>query len=259
MAMRFAYKGIDVYYKVSGEGETIVLLHGFLETSAMWHYLVGEFKHTHQVITIDLPGHGQTGCIGYVHSMEEMAQMVMYLLEHLSVQKAKFIGHSMGGYVALAITHKNPTLVSGLCLMNSTFLEDSDERKVLRQRSIEMAKTNYENLVRLSFSNLFAPESRTTFKHQFEEALELALQTPVQGYIAAQSGMQLRKNHLQSFLEVKGPKAIIIGKKDTIVDGAFLKSSVMKTDVSICELSGGHMSHIENMYDLTYFLLQFIQ
>ena len=259
MAMRFVYKGLDVYYEVYGEGETVVLLHGFLETSAMWHYLVGEFKHTHQVITVDLPGHGQTGCIGYVHSMEEMAQMVMHLLKHLLVGKAKFIGHSMGGYVALALSHMNPALVSGLCLMNSTFQEDSNERKELRQRSIEMAKTNYENLVRLSFSNLFAPESRTSFKHQFEEALEMALQTPVQGYIAAQRGMLLRKNNLQSFLDVQGPKAIIIGKKDTIVDGTFLKSSVQNTDVSVCELSGGHMSHIENMYDLTYFLLQFIQ
>ncbi len=259
MAMRFAYKGIKAYYEEFGEGEAIVLLHGFLETSTMWHYLVGEFKHTHRVITIDLPGHGKTGCLGYVHSMEEMAQLVMHLLQHLSVSTAKFIGHSMGGYVALAIAHMKPSFVSGLCLMNSTFQEDSEERKELRQRSIEMAKTNYENLVRLSFSNLFAPESRTTFKNQFEDALEVALQTPVQGYIAAQNGMQLRKNHLESFLKVQGPKALIIGSKDTIVDGEFLKSTVQDADVSVCELSGGHMSHIENMYDLTYFLLHFIQ
>ena len=257
--MLFKYKGIEVSYDLNGNGDSLVLLHGFLETSSMWNGLVGEFKSTHQVVTLDLMGHGKTGCLGYVHSMTDMALMVVALLDHLTIKSAKFIGHSMGGYVALALNEVRPDMVKGLCLMNSTYRDDSDERKALRARAIEMAKSNYENLVRMSFANLFAPASRITYKTAFESALKVALSTPVQGYIAAMEGMRIRPERQTSFLNVMGPKALVIGKKDTIVDGKLLKSSLEFTDVEVCELSEGHMSHIENMYDLTYFLLRFIQ
>ncbi|MEM1003627.1 MAG: alpha/beta fold hydrolase, partial [Bacteroidota bacterium] len=112
--MIYQYQGIQVYYEVIGQGESLVLLHGFLESTKMWQPLVAEFKHSHQVISIDLLGHGQTGCIGYVHKMEDMAEMVLSLLKELKISNAKFIGHSMGGYVALAINHMSPKMVQGL-------------------------------------------------------------------------------------------------------------------------------------------------
>jgi len=256
--MIFPYRGIEVYYEESGTGETLVLLHGFLESSTMWKPLVAEFKHSHRVITLDLLGHGQTACLGYIHTMEDMAQMVRALLMQLQVSQATFIGHSMGGYVALALQHRYPQLVAGMCLMNSTFEADTDERRLLRARAIDMAKLNYENLIRLSFANLFALESRTNFKRNYEAALEIALNTPLQGYIAAQKGMQLRTNHRESFLKIEGPKALIFGEKDTLIKGEQLAKTMEHEDVVICKLSGGHMSHIEDISNLSYFLLRFI-
>jgi pimeloyl-ACP methyl ester carboxylesterase len=256
--MIFPYRGIEVYYEESGAGEALVLLHGFLESSAMWEPLVAEFKHSHRVICLDLLGHGQTDCLGYIHTMEDMAHMVVALLGHLQVSKAKFIGHSMGGYVALALNHSHPDLIDGLCLMNSTFEADSNERRLLRERAIEMAKVNYENLIKLSFANLFAIESRTTFKHSYENALAIALNTPVQGYIAAQKGMQLRADHRESFLKIRGGKALIYGTKDSLINGEQLEKNLSGQPINICKLSGGHMSHIEDLSNLSYFLLRFI-
>jgi len=252
------YKGIDIHYEKSGSGEALVLLHGFLETMEMWKDLVAEFKTTHTVLSMDLPGHGSTGSLGYVHSMERMAEVVIHVMEQEGITEARFIGHSMGGYVALALACMRPDLVNGLCLMNSTFEADSDERRELRERAIAMAKTNYKNLVRMSFTNLFAPVSRISYKKDFETAMAIALKTPVQGYIAAQAGMQKREDHLETFLSARGPKAMVIGKQDGLVDAEQLKNKLAITEVEICELSGGHMSHIENMYDLSVFLLRFI-
>lgn len=256
--MQISFRQSQIFYETYGEGDAIVLLHGFLETSAMWAPLISEFKLTHQVICIDLPGHGQSECLSYIHTMEDMAKVVLAVLNFCKIEEAAFIGHSMGGYVALALAAQQPGLVIKLCLMNSTFEADSLERKANRERAIAMAKRNYDNLVKLSFSNLFAPESRITFKHELEKALELALQTPVQGYIAAQIGMSKRQPHKTTFLNVPGPKALVIGQKDNLVDTAHLKTILQNEAVEICELSGGHMSHIENTCDLTYFLLRFI-
>ncbi len=253
------YKHIKIHYTVSGEGSTIVLLHGFLETIAMWNDLIPELSQNHQVICIDLLGHGQTDSLGYVHTMETMADAVFNVLTHHNIKQADFIGHSMGGYVALALAEKEPQIFKGLCLMNSTYEADDDQRKQLRTRANTMAKTKYKNLVRMSFANLFAPKSRTSFKQDYEDALSIAMQTPVQGYIAAQEGMKLRPDRFEVFKNLNSKKCIIIGKKDSLINGKKLSDQIKNTNIEFEELSEGHMSHIENKSELSYFILLFIE
>ena len=253
------YKNSNIHYTTEGKGEAIVLLHGFLETIEMWKNIIPEFSKSHQVISIDLLGHGQTDCIGYVHTMDDMAEAVLATLEDLKIKKAYFIGHSMGGYVALALAEKHPDLFVGLCLMNSTFEADDEQKKQLRTRANEMAKTNFNNLVRLSFTNLFAPESKHKFQNEFNEALQIALKTPLQGYIAASEGMKLRPNRFKVFNNLKAKKLIIIGEKDGLIDGASLINQIKNTEIDYVNFSEGHMSHIEDKSDLTYSLKHFIE
>lgn len=253
------YKNITINYTISGKGSSVVLLHGFLETITMWNNLTAEISDTHQVISIDLLGHGETDCLGYVHTMVDMADAAFAVLEHLKVEHAHVIGHSMGGYVALAMAEKQPQLFNGLCLMNSTFEADDKQRKTLRTRANKMAQTNYESLVRMSFANLFASESRVNYKSEYDDALHLALKTSVQGYIAAQEGMKLRPNRFETFKNLKSKKLIIIGAKDSLMDGEKLKEQIEGTTIDYVELSGGHMSYIENKSELSHIIKQFIE
>ena len=89
-------------------------------------------------------GHGDSDCLGYVHSMEENAEIVKAVLSNLKIRKTIIIGHSMGGYVALAYAEKYPKEILGLCLMNSTANADSPERKINRDRAIIAVKQNYK-------------------------------------------------------------------------------------------------------------------
>ncbi|MBV7269659.1 alpha/beta hydrolase [Winogradskyella luteola] len=257
--MIIANKNSNIHYTESGAGSAIVLLHGFLETSMMWKNFIPELSKNNRVVCIDLLGHGQTDCIGYIHTMEAMADAVLAVLKHLKVKTAKFIGHSMGGYVALALAEKQPQLFSGLFLMNSTFNADAEDRKLMRTRAIKMTHTNYENLVRMSFANLFAPESKIKFKHDYEKALQVALGTSVQGYIAAQEGMKLRPNRFKVFIGLNGKKLILTGRKDALVNTEGIKLQIKGTSVIHEELSEGHMSHIENKTELTYIIKHFIE
>jgi len=257
--MTLNYKNITINYTVEGEGCPLILLHGFLENIDMWKSFVPQLSNNRKVICIDLLGHGKTGCLGYIHSMETMADAVYAVLRELQVDKISCIGHSMGGYVALALAEKYKDLVEDLCLMNSTFEADDNERKILRARAAQMATTNYENLVRMSFVNLFATESKEKFKSEIDIALKLGLKTPVQGFIAGHKGMAIRPNRHKVFKTVKGKKAIVIGKKDWIVDQDLLINKTKNTDTEIVLLSEGHMSHIENMEELSYFLLRFVE
>jgi len=257
--LKLLYKNVTVFYTDQGSGNAVVLLHGFLENSAMWKTIASKLVENNRVICIDLLGHGQTGCLGYVHTMETMADAVNAVLDHLSVQQFTIIGHSMGGYVALALAKQNPHRLEGLCLMNSTYEADTNDRKQLRKRAIKMAQDNYEALVHMSFMNLFSAESRTRYVEAIAQALDDAMKTPLQGYIANQQGMLLRSDQMGVLKTLRCKKLIIIGRKDSVINGEGLKVALKDVSVEVVEFSEGHMSHIENKKDLTYKLLRFIE
>lgn len=253
------YKGTDIYYTDQGEGQSIILLHGFLENSTMWKDLILNIAESNRVIAIDLLGHGQTGCLGYIHSMEMMAEAVNHVLVYLNVENAIFIGHSMGGYVALAYAELFPKKLQGLCLMNSTALADIKEKQKNRDRAVLAVKQNHRIFIGTSISNLFAPENREKLKNEIEKVKEEALKMPLQGIIAALEGMKCRKNRQYILQATTYKKMMIIGRKDPVLDNATLLEQLKGTNVHCVEFSGGHMSHIENKKELTYNILHFIE
>ena len=251
------YKGTSVFYTDEGKGTTLVLLHGFLENSTMWDAIKPELLKMNRIVCIDLLGHGQTECFGYVHSMDLMAEVVSEVLLHLKIRRSIFVGHSMGGYVALAFAEQFPDNVKGLCLLNSTSRADSPERMQLRCRAVEAVKTNYSNLVRMSISNLFRPKSRTLFQEEIKEVKKEALKTPLQGYIAAQEGMKMRFDREALLHFSPYPKLMILGKKDPVLNYEDLIDQIKDTQVEKLELPDGHMSHIENQQEVIVALQEF--
>ncbi|WP_298901326.1 alpha/beta hydrolase [uncultured Psychroserpens sp.] len=258
-SMVLRYKNVPVFYEDEGHGSPVILLHGFLENSTMWHAVKAELLQNHRVVSVDLLGHGQTGCLGYIHTMQDMADAVLAVVNDLKLSNYSLIGHSMGGYVALVIAQRFPERVLGLCLMNSTYHADDAQRKQIRKRANIMVQSNYEAVVRMSFVNLFSPESRSTFKIELEEALNEALQIPLQGYIAAQEGMMVRSDMYSFFKALDAKKLIIIGAKDPVIHRQRILKETIGSDIVCRELSNGHMSHIENKSELTYILKHFIE
>lgn len=253
------YKGTSVFYTDEGKGNTLVLLHGFLENSTMWHAIKPELIKRNRVVCIDLLGHGQTECFGYVHSMDLMAEVVYEVLHALKIRRSIFVGHSMGGYVALAFAEQYPDNVKGLCLLNSTSRADSSERIALRDRAINAVKTNYSNLVKMSISNLFRPKNRTLFQDEIKQVKKEALKTPLQGYIAAQEGMKVRFDREALLHFSPYPKMMVYSKKDPILNYEDIIDQINNTDVQHVELPDGHMSHIENKDDVITALREFVK
>lgn len=253
------YKNAAIFYTDSGKGPAVVLIHGFLENTTMWNVIIPELSKRNRVIAIDLLGHGKSDCIGYTHSMELFAETLEAVLKKVRIRKCILVGHSLGGYVALAFAEKHPKRVKGLCLMNSTSNEDTADRKLLRTRANKMVHKNFSNLVRMSFTNLFSEESRIVFKDQMKNALSEAMQTPIQGYIAGQEGMKLRPNRNHVLAENSFKKLIIMGKKDAVLDYKTSLEEVEKTNSKHVVLPQGHMSHIENLEKLILILKDFLK
>ena len=174
MQKSLTFKNANISFSDQGTGTAVVLIHGFLENTTMWKNVVPEISKRNRVVTIELLGHGKTDCIGYMHTMELFAETIAAVLKELKIRKCILVGHSLGGYIALAFAEKHPQKVKGLCLMNATSNEDTAERKALRLRANKMITNNFRNMVRMSFANLFGPKSKTIFKKEIELAISEA-------------------------------------------------------------------------------------
>ena len=259
MQKSLIFKNANISFSDTGKGTAVVLIHGFLENANMWKNVAPMLAKRNRIITIDLLGHGKTDCLGYVHSMELFSETIEAVLKHLKIRKCILVGHSLGGYVALAFAEQHPQKIKGLCLMNSTSNEDDTERKALRLRANKMIQSNFTNIIRMSFANLFGPISKTILKEEMELAISEALKTSIQGYMAAQEGMRIRANRNAILTENTFKKLIIVGKKDPVLDFEISLKEAKSTNSEIVVFPNGHMSHIENKGALNGALKEFLK
>ena len=252
------YKNIKIRYRSEGKGGAVVLLHGFLENLTMWNPFITELATKNRIVTIDLLGHGQTGCLGYVHTMEEQAAIVNAVLNHLHLRKFILVGHSMGGYVALKLAEMNPERIKGLCLMNSTALADSVEKKKNRDRAIKAVKHNKKTFIKVAIPNLFSEANKSVYRKEISEIIEEAVQMPTQGVIASLEGMKIRKSRTKVLKMNTFNKMLVIGKQDPALEYESLIKQVKNTNVKVAEFPDGHMSHIENKTELFHTIRNFI-
>ncbi|MBE0390732.1 alpha/beta fold hydrolase [Flavobacterium sp. PL002] len=253
------FKNTSIAYTDTGKGTAIVLLHGFLENQVMWEHYIAPFSKKNRVITIDLLGHGATECLGYVHSMEDNADAVHAVLSELRIRKAIFVGHSMGGYVALAFAELYPDFIKGLVLLNSTANADSEERKINRDRAIKAVKQSYVGFVSLAIGNLFSENNRERLRIEIENVKTAALKTPLQAIVASLEGMKIRVDREVLLHQTTYPKMLILGEKDPVLNYQETKKQIINTNVELVTFPDGHMSHIENQEALTTVLLDFFK
>lgn len=253
------YRNTQISYTDTGKGTAIVLLHGFLENKAMWDFYIPEFTKKNRLITIDLLGHGESECLGYVHTMEDHANAVHAVLSKLRIRKAVFVGHSMGGYVALAFAELYPEKVKGLVLLNSTARADSQERKRNRDRAVKAVKKSFITFISLSIVNLFSENNRDRLSAEIEKVKKEALKTPLQGIVASLEGMKIRMDREVLLHLTKYPKLMILGEKDPVLPYQETKEQLENTKIDLVSFPDGHMSYIENEDELLIVLLSFFK
>lgn len=210
-------QGIPVRVFDSKKGErAIVLLHGYLETLSVWDdFAEALIKLGYRVISIDLPGHGLSGTKGSVHTMEFMAEVLNEVLNKANINQSVVIGHSMGGYAALAFAKKYSDKTQALCLFHSTPNADSEEKKINRDREIDIIQQGkLETVVGLSIPRMFANDNVKRLNAIIEEIEENALIAEPNGIIACLQGMKGREDMNMFLKEFSKPLLLIFGVKD---------------------------------------------
>lgn len=237
-----------LFFIDEGKGDAVVLLHGYLESSLIWDNFASDLKRTNRVIRLDLPGHGLSGVHGDIHTMEFMADAVRHILSVAKVEKCTIVGHSMGGYVALAFARKYPELLDGFVLFHSTPNPDSDEKKVMRTREIELLKEDKMELIaRTAAPAGFAQDNRKRFGDFIEECVEMFSINEKEGVIAVLEGMKQREDMNDFVASTDIPHMFIFGLKDGYINyevAEGLMAKFPKAETLILENSG-HMGFVE--------------
>ncbi len=226
---------------VSSSEIPLVVLHGFLESSTMWEHV--SFPKGYPIVLIDLPGHGKSNHSELCGSIEEMANLVIEILNELELSQFHIIGHSMGGYVGLEIKINDPR-ARKLMLLNSNFWSDSPQKVKDRIRVAEIVQTNQSHFAYEVIPNLFLNphEFDNEVKTLISEALEMSSEAIGKASIA----MSKRRDYTNFVRERSSEFTCIQGIEDSIVPVKKMRRSLKGTDVNYVELEGvGHMVHFE--------------
>lgn len=246
---------IHLAFERRGRGRPLVLIHGYPLDRTIWREVAPLLEDRFDLILPDLRGFGESEATEAVHSMDDFASDIVRLLDHLGIEKAFVAGHSMGGYVSLALAHAHPQRLLGLGLIASQAAADSPERKAGRyQSAAEIAEKGMEVVIESMPARLSADPRVQAF------AKEVIARQSAAGAIGALRAMAERADARSLLQGLEIPVVIVHGDADVLIPVE--RAREMKAalpSAHYLELHGlGHMPMLENPQALAEALSVFL-
>ncbi|MFI3281577.1 MAG: alpha/beta hydrolase [Rikenellaceae bacterium] len=226
----------------------IVLLHGYLESMLVWDDFVPLLYKKVRVVTIDLPGHGISVVNGECHTMEFLADTIHYALKELGIERFTLVGHSMGGYAALAFCKKYPQELDALVLLSSTPNGDTEEKRVNREREIKLIEAGKkEALSAVAPAAGFAEQNRHRLAPYIDDLRDQVMITEDEGILALLRGMMEREDQNEMLRSSKVKQLFIFGEKDGYIpkEAAEAMAAAHPQARVVWLENSGHMGFIE--------------
>jgi pimeloyl-ACP methyl ester carboxylesterase len=258
--MHIFYNNSKVAYQKVGQGQILVLLHGFCEDSTMWADFVPLLSKKYTILTIDLSGFGDSDLLKNT-GISAMADAALAVLEVEKVESCILIGHSMGGYVGLALAEKKPEILLGLGLLHSHPYKDSQSKTQNRLKTIGFIQRHgiapfAGHFVR----NLFPPDFVEHNKQFVEELIHKTSMHHSDAVIAASHAMIERDDRTAVLTNLACPALFIVGTLDNAIptEHSFKQLSLPKiASVHILE-NVGHMGMFEAPVETLEIIVDFI-
>lgn len=262
---RFEIGGATIAYTDTGqphaEAPTLVLLHGFPLSHAMWRGQIESLREVCRVIAPDLRGHGEStlGEWPTPQTIDRYADDVAALLESLEPRRPLTLaGFSMGGYVAFALLRQYVDRFDRLALIDTKAAADTEEARATR---LKMAEKVHEwgsaRVAELMRPKLFA---RGTPNSIVEETCEVIASTDPAAIAAAQRAMGARPDSSDLLGQIDQSTLVVVGQQDEISTSAEMRQIAEAIpEARFVEIAGaGHMAPVEQPAAVNQALLEFV-
>lgn len=241
---------IDMFYENRGSRRPIYLLHGLALDHSIWLEMADYYADQAQFIIPDLRGHGCTPLGNANATLEQFANDVIQLADHLGHQQFTLAGHSMGGYVALALAEAHPERLAGLVTVTSHPRADNPDKlenrlEQARQARLEGIKSMSDNLI-----ERMMPEGELA--QPDEHMCEVVSNSSAEGFANVQSAMAKRPNRLYVVRSLTCPVLAVAGGKDRILpkEIALEIAENAQQGRAVCLPEVGHLPMLEVPYTL---------
>ncbi len=248
-------------YYVQGSGHAIVFVHGFPEDASVWYQLMDGLSEECTCIAIDLPGAGRSQLSDVELTIDNMAENIKEVLDQEHVEDAIIIGHSMGGYVALAFADLFPERLKALAMVHSTAAADTEEKKTIRRKAISIIeKGGKDAFVKQMVPNLLSDIYKSSHEKEFDQFINNCLKLESCSLVAFYNAMINRKDRSNILLGKDFPLLWIIGKDDTITSIDTVKQHCVAANVNFVYIYSdcAHVSMLEQpvklKQDISHFL-----
>jgi pimeloyl-ACP methyl ester carboxylesterase len=251
-----------IIYSESGQGFPVILLHGFGESKELWQMFQGHLSSRYWAIAPDLPGFGESPLFSNDLTLEQVAEKLHEWTSEIGVNECIMIGHSLGGYIALAFAKRYPDMIKGLGLFHSSVFADTTEKKENRKKTIEFIKQNGASVFMENFiPALFYEESHSKIAQIIQRQVEIGKNTSTATLTTYLSAMAARPDSSWFIKEFDKPVLMIIGEKDSAVpfDKSLEQADMLRQpDVHVLDLTG-HMGMFERERETLIYVETFVE
>ncbi|MBF0494286.1 MAG: alpha/beta fold hydrolase [Candidatus Omnitrophica bacterium] len=256
-------KDISLYYEVHGSGAPLLLISGLGADSSSWAGVVGKLSSHFTTILFDNRGTGRSGNMQKPYTVRRMADDAVKLLDHLKIERAHVIGHSMGGYIAQEIAINHPERVNKLVLEGTAPVSSKRNNALFHEFYKKLReKENFGDWIRAWTFWIF---SRKTFASGsfVENFIKFAAEYP---YPVSADTFKSQIKAIASFDtrdgigSIKAKTLILAGKGDILItpeESGILAKSIHKSVFRLIDCAA-HSMHVEDPKLFTGIVLEFL-
>ncbi len=251
----------NLAYTLTGNGMPVLFLHGFCETKDIWAQFIKPMGTAYRILTVDLPGFGESRDNPNYHRVEDMAAEVDQLIRALHLPPLIVVAHSLGGYVALALAERNPGQFAGLCLFHSTAFADTEEKKQTRNKTADFIEKNgVEPFIDNFVPPLFFKDRHAELAAEIERTRQICLTTPRETAVGVTKAMRDRPDRTHVLREAAYPVLFIAGKADEAVPFQTAKEQFFLPGHAIVQVLArtGHMGLLEHPEETRQMVEKFV-
>jgi len=248
-----------IHYTENGDGFPVVLIHGFCEDHHIWEQIVPHLSAEFRVITIDLPGFGESVALEMGHSIDDVAEVVLDVISNdLKINACIALGHSLGGYVVLAMAEKKENLFAGIGLIHSTANADSPERRITRNKVIEFVTSHGATPFVQSF---IPPLFFDPANPAIPETVEIAERTPTSTLLSYTAAMRDRPDRNRVLKDFGNPVLFLAGEHDSIIPVESVRAQALQAKQPTLAIlkRTAHMGMLERVSETTEVIISFVR